>query len=43
VVPRDVAAGARTLLDEPVELARDAGRVWYVKSAPHGGDAPPGC
>jgi hypothetical protein len=30
VVPRDVAAAARTLLDEPVELARDAGKVWYV-------------
>jgi len=43
VIARDVAAAARTLLDEPVELARDAGRVWYVKSAPHGGDAPPGC
>lgn len=30
MVPRDVAAAARTLLDEPVELARDADTVWYV-------------
>jgi hypothetical protein len=29
-VPRHVAAAATTLLHEPVELARDAGKVWYV-------------
>lgn len=29
-VPADVAAAARTLLGEPVELDREDGEVWYI-------------